>query len=581
MQMMKRTHTLGSVLPLFAISLFVGCGTTQRGIVSDEPSPRKVIVLDHQTESNHERALQHFIEGVTFDAKERYADAILEYQEALQYEPNAAIYYALSRDYALLGKHLRASEAAREAVRMDSTKIAYRENLAAIYLSLFQQDLAIKEYETLVRLDSNYLLGWYNLARLHQQSRPLKALEIYEHLLDRNPEEWDILLQSAELCNSLGRFEKAAGYYRRMLELDPGNRPLQRQLAETYSKAGKIDEAVKLLEAMLEVDRNDYELTAILGEVYLERREYGKAASLFESLLKSQKTNPEIRLRVGVAYVGQVQRDSTFVPKAKEIFERLRTDLPNDFRVFWYLGIIALSEKQDSLAGEYFERVTSLEERNAEAWWFLGSNYFDRNDFPRLLQKMERARKLFPNDARFYMLTGLAYSRQGQSDAAVQMLETAYKLNPRDINTLSQLALTYDGLRKWQQSDSLYEEALRIDAKNPLILNNYSYSLSERRLQLDRALKMATQAVEAEPENASYLDTLGWVFFQIGRYVDAETYLAKAVATGHASAVVHEHLGDAYYKLGKKDKAIEWWNKALGMNSSNPSLKDKIERGSL
>lgn len=569
------------MLPLFAISLFSGCGTAERGIVAYEPSHRKVVVLDRQAELNHERALQHFIEGVTFDAKDRYADAILEYQEALQYEPNAAIYYALSRDYALLGKHLRASEAAREAVRMDSTKIAYHENLAAIYLSLFQQDLAIKEYEAVLRLDSTYLSGWYNLARLHQPSRPLKALDIYERLLDRNPEEWDILLQSAELCNTLGRFEKAAGYYRRMLEIDPGNRPLQRQLAETYSKAGRIDEAVKLLEAMLDVDQNDYELTAILGEVYLERREYGKAAPLFESLLKSQKANPEIRLRVGVAYVGQVQRDSSFAPKAKEIFEQLRTVLPKDYRVFWYLGIIALNEKQDSLAGEYFEQVTSLDERNAEAWWYMGYNCFERNDFQRLLQKMERARTLFPTDARFYMLTGLAYSRQGQSEAAVEMLEKAYKLNPRDVSTLSQLALTYDGMRKWQQSDSLYEEALRIDAKNPLILNNFSYSLSERELQLDRALKMATQAVEAEPENASYLDTLGWVFFKIGKYVEAESYLAKAVATGNASAVVHEHLGDAYYKLGQKDKAIEWWHKALSMNSSNQSLKEKIERGAL
>jgi tetratricopeptide (TPR) repeat protein len=228
--------------------------------------------------------------------------------------------------------------------------------------------------------------------------------------------------------------------------------------------------------------------------------------------------------------------------------------------------------------------VTSLDEKNAEAWWFLGNSYFDRGEFPKLLKSMDRARSLFPNDSRFFLLAGLAYSRLGQLTPAIQMLEQSYKLNPRDINTLGQLALTYDGLKRWKECDSLYEEALRLDSTSAaaaIILNNYGYSLSGRRLQLQRALAMATKAVALDPNNPSYLDTLGWVYFMIGNYAEAQQYIAKAVATGGASAEVTEHLGDVYFKLGNKDKALEFWRHALNMDKDNQTLKEKIDRGSL
>jgi tetratricopeptide (TPR) repeat protein len=581
---MKKLTGIAGCCLLVVASTFTGCTGSRETASTVQVPEKKNSVHDRMAELSHQRALQHFIDGVTLDAKERYAEAILEYQEVLQYEPNAATYYAISRDYALLGKMTRASDAARNAVNLDSMKIAYRENLASIYLGLFQQDLAIQQYEAIVGIDSTSTNDWFNLARLYEQKYPLKALAIYEKLLESNPDEWDVLLQTAELCGNLGRFDKAAVYYKRMLEIDPSNRALQRQLAETYSKAGKMDDAVKLLETMHEEDETDVQVTAILGEVYLDQGQYQKALPLYQGLLKRGKSNPEIKLRIGVAYVGQIARDSTFVDKAKEIFEQLETELPNDFRVYWYLGVIATSQKQDSLAGTYFERVTSLDEKNAEAWWFLGSNYFDRGEYQMLLKSMDRAKMLFPNDSRFFMLTGLAYSRLGQPDSAIQMLEQSYRLNPKDMNTLGQLALTYDGLKRWKESDSLYEQALNVDSTSAaaaIILNNYGYSLAGRGLQLQRALSMATKAVAMEPANASYLDTLGWIYFVMGEYTEAQRYIAKAVATGEASAEVTEHLGDVYFKLGHKEKALEFWQHAFNMDKANQALREKIERGSL
>ena len=127
----------------------------------------------------------------------------------------------------------------------------------------------------------------------------------------------------------------------------------------------------------------------------------------------------------------------------------------------------------------------------------------------------------------------------------------------------------------------MYERVLRQEPHNHLALNNYAYSLAERGLQLERDLKMSKDAVTQQPTNQSYLDTYGWIYYEMGRYDDAERYVRKAIDLGSKSAVIHEHLGDILIKTGKKDQAIEYWRKALELDPSNEALKGKILRGSM
>jgi tetratricopeptide (TPR) repeat protein len=261
------------------------------------------------------------------------------------------------------------------------------------------------------------------------------------------------------------------------------------------------------------------------------------------------------------------------------LFEDLHKEAPGDWRPCWYLGALAASQHKDSIAGIYFEQVTKLEEHHGDAWWFFGSSLFEQGKYTKLLEAMEQAQKAVPNDFRFYLLEGLALTRMEKQEDAVQPLQKAHNLNPKDLNTLSTLALTLDGLHRYQESDSLYEEGLRLDPKSALLLNNYGYSLAERGLQLKRAREMSNQAITTEPDNSAYLDTYGWIFFRLEDYTNAALYIEKSIATGKASAVVHEHLGDVYLKLGRKEQAIELWKKALEMDSKNEAVKEKILHG--
>jgi len=572
------------IKPLFITSaaialLAAGCSFSRDTAREQRAAQATKQINEQLRETRHEQALSRVIKASLYEVTGDFANAVLEYQEALQQEPTAAIHYAISKDYSLLGKHALAAQHAKEAVKLDSLRILYHQNLASVYMNAYQPELAIPEYERIVKIDSNNTESWFNLARLYQTSRPLRAIEIYERILDREGDDWEILLQVAEIYNALGRYDQAAEKYKKMVELDPSNRVLQRQLAETYARGGKTQEATRILEGILEDDKNNAEAMAALADIYLDQHNFDQALGLYQRLLAMEHTNPEVRLRVGVAYVGQAQRDSTFIDKAKPIFEQLNKELPNDWRPYYYLGMIADREKHDSLAGQYFERVTRLAEWNGDAWYYIGSSYFQKGEYQKLVDEMQRAKRALPKDSRIYFLEGLGYSRLEKNEEAIKALKRSLELKSDDMDAISTLALTLDGLHRYLESDSLYERALRLDPKSHLILNNYGYSLAERGLQLDRALKMSLEAVAADPENASYLDTAGWVYFRLAKYDDARHYIEKAIAAGGASATVYEHMGDIQFKLGQKEKAEQFWKQALQMNTNNQALRDKIAKG--
>ncbi|HRI47079.1 MAG TPA: tetratricopeptide repeat protein, partial [Ignavibacteriaceae bacterium] len=164
---------------------------------------------------------------------------------------------------------------------------------------------------------------------------------------------------------------------------------------------------------------------------------------------------------------------------------------------------------------------------------------------------------------------------------AIQYLNKAIKLDPNNVDLLGSLGLIYDNLEKWDECDSVYNLALTRDAKNPLVNNNYSYSLSKRGVRLDEALQMVNLALDAEPMNSSYLDTKGWIYYKLGQYDSAKVYIQKSLDVGGEKAVILDHLADVYFKLNQKEKAIELWKKAQELDPSDEKIKNKIEKGEL
>ena len=122
---------------------------------------------------------------------------------------------------------------------------------------------------------------------------------------------------------------------------------------------------------------------------------------------------------------------------------------------------------------------------------------------------------------------------------------------------------------------------MEIDASNALVLNNYAYYLAVRGEQMEKAEEMSKKSLEKEPENASYLDTYGYILFKNGKYEEAEKYIKKSLDKEPESGEINEHYGDVQYKLGNKEAAMDYWKKAKKYGSEGEDLKKKIEEGKL
>ncbi|NUN68151.1 MAG: tetratricopeptide repeat protein [Bacteroidetes bacterium] len=572
---MRWTAVCAAVLMVFIAGCSSGGGTA--AVTTEAPAPKQRAV----TEQDRSAAMQLFIDGSLKESKGEFAEAILDYQDALRYDHDPAIFFALAKCYHQLRRYAAASEYAALAVQHEPNRVEYREVLAQTYINAGKLDKAAAEFRMILMLDPKNVNAAFTLAKIMERAHPAEALELYNGIVARQGPSWEVLLQIAQLNSALQRHDKAAEALEQMLQLDPSNLALKQNLAETYIRLKRFEQARTMLTEVLEQNPDNVMLRSTLADVYLQQNDWTSARKELTTILASDSLDPDTHLRIGMAYYAQTIKDTLLIPEAIGVFRQYEKNYPTDTRPFVFLGVLHRGIRKDSIAETYFTRATQAANWNGDAWWQLGWMYFDKQDYRETISIMTKAKQYVPDDFRIFLLLGIAHNRAGQQQDSRVALERAAELNPTDLNVLSSLGLTYDALKMHAESDSTYERALRIDPDYPLVLNNYAYSLSERGIQLSRAATMSKASLAADSTNSSYLDTYGWILYQQGKYDEALVYIRRAVELGDASAVVLEHLGDVYYRVGDRTRAEEYWKKALEKDAKNAALKEKIARGSL
>jgi Tfp pilus assembly protein PilF len=242
------------------------------------------------------------------------------------------------------------------------------------------------------------------------------------------------------------------------------------------------------------------------------------------------------------------------------------------------MGRIELENKNYEQALGYFNKIIKIDSTNRFGWLFLGFTYSDMGDIPKAESVYEKAVKILPDDASLWSYYGLTLYSQNKYEEAIEPFKKALAIEPLSMNALTTLPIIYENLKMYSQSDSLYSAAIKLFPNNYLLLNNYGYSLSERGIRMDEALAMSQKAVEGEPDNAAYLDTMGWIYFKLGKYAEAKEYIEKSIELEKISPVVLEHLGDVYLKLNNIEKALNYWIDSLNINPENKSLIEKVEK---
>ncbi len=561
-----------------------GCASTSQPVKTAETgTPQADLIASDQ---NYRTAMDHFMDGNLNDLQGDFAEAIIDYQEAIRYYKDPAIFDAMSQDYIRLGKAEPAIEQAHEAVSLAPSEVKYRRTLAQAFLSEFELDSATAEYSRIISIDSTDVEDLIVLAQVYQHTNPKKATELYQTALRLNGPDIPTMMQLVQTYNSINEFDKSIGVLQGMLKVDPSNEAIKQSLADLYLQTDKNSEALDILKDLMRSHRSDFDLKARAATAYLRMKNFNQADSLLDTIFASDSSRSDAKFAIGQFYLDEMQHDSAATPFALQIFARLMKMYPNDARSYLLAGLGASYAGKDSVAEFYLTKSISIDSTNQNSWQAIGVLYYQKSDFEKMAKMMSHALNIFPNDFRLNLFYGLALNRAGKNSDAVAPLEKAVSLKPTDMDALSTLALVYEALNRYDDAYRVYDTALKVDPKNSLILNNYAYSLSERGLELEKALKMAQLAIQLDSNNSAYLDTIGWVYFKLGDYKNAESYVKQALSMRTSPdegspATLEEHLGDIYEKMGDSKAAVEYWEKALGHNPQSAELKEKIAKAKL
>ena len=165
-----------------------------------------------------------------------------------------------------------------------------------------------------------------------------------------------------------------------------------------------------------------------------------------------------------------------------------------------------------------------------------------------------------------------------QHDQAIDAIRQAIRLAPeaRRTNYRLFLAAIYDDLKRYGDSEKVLLDARKDDPDDDGALNHLAYHYSVRGIKLDEALDLVQRALKTDPLNGAYLDTLGWVYYRQGKHQEALEQIQRALRY-EEDAVLRDHLGDAFHKLGKIHEAREAWTKALALDPEIEGVADKLE----
>jgi tetratricopeptide (TPR) repeat protein len=157
--------------------------------------------------------------------------------------------------------------------------------------------------------------------------------------------------------------------------------------------------------------------------------------------------------------------------------------------------------------------------------------------------------------------------------------ETGFDYRNYLIQFYGLLGEVYKNKGDHKKSDAAFEAGLKLNPNDDMLLNNYSYYLSLRKEKLRKALKMSGKTVKRNPDNSTYLDTYGWILFQMGKVQEAEKYIGKAIRNGGGdSPEILLHYGDIMKALGKDGEAVRYWKKALEKGGDKEEIEKRINK---
>ena len=487
---------------------------------------------------------------------------------------------------------------------------------ARLLLAMGRKDEALEYASVAVNYDPEnkwFKVLYARIAKANEQYD--EYIVVYEELVNDYPRDLDFLQELAFAYYYIGNYENAVQVFTRMEDFIGINEALSTQIAELYDKLGNTEAAIAEYEKLINYDPNEVRHYALLAEYSSKTDNNEKAIWAYKKIIELNPDDPYVHislaefyrnqgdepksfeeLKLGMAakeleldskinilisyYSGQLTEDQKI--HALELSEIIKATHPDDPLSETFYASMLYENQEFEKARTLFEKILESDGSNYAIWEQLLFCNLYMNDFQTLAEDSEKTLQYFPSYPLPYYFSGIAHFQKKEFDIALDRLiegkEFVVNNNALLEQFYSSLGDTYNELGNYEASYESYDKTLQINPNNSIVLNNYAYYLSLRKVNLDKAEEMARKAIELDPYNNNNLDTYAWVLFQNEKYEEALNWIEKAYNnSGSESGVVNEHYGDILFKLNRKEEALKYWNAAKTKAEYSDLLDKKIK----
>ena len=354
-------------------------------------------------------------------------------------------------------------------------------------------------------------------------------------------------------------------------------------LAEVYMDHGRANEAEPILRDVLSEEPDNGAAKVTLTEYYKLQGDTANYLNMADSVMMATEMNEEFKVRMMLQLIKEGQ-DSLWL---MDLFERAIA-LPQQSAQLGHLCaqyMVTLEQPEERIRPVLL-RILEIEPDHIPARSQLLSYAASRNDVEEMVRLCSEGIDYTPEVLEYYYYKGigLAYYLHRPAEALETFRGALRQVTAEsDAEIVSDICTTMGDLLQEQgsveEACDCYDKALQYKPANHLVLNNYAYCLAEEGIELKKAEQMSRLTIEAEPDNATYLDTYAWILYKLQRYDEALTHIEHAIEVDEApSDVLYEHAGDIHQRLGHKAQALDYWHKALLWQREHSTVDKALEK---
>jgi tetratricopeptide (TPR) repeat protein len=445
------------------------------------------------------------------------------------------------------------------------------------------------------------------------------AADMLRRVTEKNP-SLRTLSALASAYEQMRDYPLAAETLRRALQVSPGNPEIRRAYAQNLLMADRLDEALAQYQAIATEDPRDAQIQLRISQIYRQRRDFAKAREAANKARELDPQNLDIRYN-DVNLLEAEGKPAEAIAALRDIIGSTArrnysaSERGNRVLLLERLGLLYRAHDQNTEAVETFRQIAELDpDLGARASAQIIDTLRLAKEFPKALAESETAIQKYPNDRVIRAVRASVLAELGRGDEAAVELKKLID-GKSDRETWISLAQVYEKsknytemakaidaaeklseskdekesiafmrgamLEKLKQFDAAeveFRKVLELNPKNASALNYLGYMLADRNQRLQEAHDLIQRALEEEPNNGAYLDSLGWVLYRMGRLEQAESYLRRALERFGKDPTIHDHLGDVYFRQGRLKEAIDEWQISVReWENAAPSERDATE----